>query len=404
MAELTTFEDFVRRVLTIVFWVLIALPMIILPIFYVFYVLPVEISCGFNMLACSQHIDWSIALYMFDPTKMNPLDPTSFISQAGLGVHSLLFRMSTFPGLTFAALFATFVIWYERKLLAKMQYRVGPLYAGRVGGILQPIADLFKLLFKEIVIPAKADKLFFIAPPFVMMALAGALVGTIPVGPNTFIAQSDYSLLIALAILSFFPLVSLMAGWASNNKFSFIGAIRALYQMVAYEIPLILSVIGVVILSGSLSLSGIAASQSKVWYILPMILGAIVFYITAMAEVERVPFDLPEADSELVAGWQTEYTSMLFGTINLATYIKLYAMSALFTLLFLGGWSGPAPIPGPIWFIIKTFVVVTFFLIPRGVNPRVRIDQLIGFGWIWLIGLGFANIFIAFLLKATGVL
>ncbi|MDG6996994.1 MAG: NADH-quinone oxidoreductase subunit NuoH [Nitrososphaerota archaeon] len=404
MAELTTFEDFVRRVLTIVFWVLIALPMIILPIFYVFYVLPVEISCGFNMLTCSQHIDWSIALYMFDPTKMNPLDPTSFISQAGLGVHSLLFRMSTFPGLTFAALFATFVIWYERKLLAKMQYRVGPLYAGRVGGILQPIADLFKLLFKEIVIPAKADKLFFIAPPFVLMALAGALVGTIPIGPNTFIAQSDYSLLIALALLSFFPLVALMAGWASNNKFSFIGAVRALYQMVAYEIPLILSVIGVVILSGSLSLSGIATSQGKVWYILPMILGAIVFYITAMAEVERVPFDLPEADSELVAGWQTEYTSMLFGIVNVATYIKLYALSALFTLLFLGGWSGPAPVPGPIWFIIKTFIVVTFFLIPRGVNPRVRIDQLIGFGWIWLIGLGFANIFIAFLLKATGVL
>lgn len=393
-----------RRVLTILFWVLIGLPMIILPLFYLFYVLPIEISCGFNMLTCSQHIDWSLALYMFDPTKMNPLDPNSFISQAGLGVHSILFRMSTFPGMTFAALFATFVIWYERKLLAKMQYRVGPLYAGRVGGILQPIADLFKLLFKEIVIPAKADKLFFIAPPFVLMALAGALVGTIPVGANTFIAQSDYSLLIALAILSFFPLVALMAGWASNNKFSFIGAVRALYQMVAYEIPLILSVIGVVILSGSLSLSGIADSQNQVWYIVPMILGAIVFYITAMAELERIPFDLPEADSELVAGWQTEYTSMLFGTINLATYIKLYAMSALFTLLFLGGWSGPEPIPGPIWFIIKTFIVVTLFLIPRGANPRVRIDQLIGFGWIWLIGLSFANIFVAFVLKATGVL
>ncbi len=404
MAEITTFEQFVRRVLEIVFWVLIILPMVFLPLFYFFYVLRVEISCGFNLLNCSQHIDWSLALYMFDPSKLNPFDPSSFISQMGLGAHSVLFRVSTFPGLTFAALFATFVIWYERKLMAKMQYRVGPLYAGRIGGILQPIADLFKLLFKEIVVPAKADRLFFLAPSFAMMALAGALVGIIPLSSHTFIAQSDYSLLIALAILSFFPLIALLAGWASNNKFSFLGAVRALYQMVSYEIPLVLSVIGVVILSGSLSLSTIAQAQNKVWYILPMILGAIVFFITATAEVERVPFDLPEADSELVAGWQTEYTGMLFGTIQLATYIKLYGLSAIFTLLFLGGWSGPAPIPGPIWFIIKTLIVVTIFLLPRGANPRVRIDQLIKFGWVWLIGLAFANIFIAVLLKAAGLL
>lgn len=405
MAELTTFEDFVKRVLTIVFWVLIILPMVILPIFYFFYVLPIEISCGFSMLNCTRHIDWSLALYMFDPSKMNPLDPNSFISQAGLGIHSLLFRAGAFPGLTFAALFATAVIWYERKLLAKMQYRVGPLYAGRVGGILQPIADLFKLLFKEIVIPARADKLFFLATPFAMMAISGGLVAVIPLGADTYIAQSPYSLLIALALLGFFPLVTLLAGWSSNNKFSFMGAVRALYQMVSYEIPLILSVLGVTILAGSMDLYGIATAQEhSIWYIVPMILGAIVFYITAMAELERVPFDLPEADSELVAGWQTEYTSMVFGTINLATYIKLYALSSLFTLLFLGGWAGPTLVPGPIWFILKTLVVVTFFLIPRGINPRVRIDQLIGLGWVWLMGLSFANIFIAALLKATGIL
>ncbi|MHB8566756.1 MAG: NADH-quinone oxidoreductase subunit NuoH [Nitrososphaerales archaeon] len=404
MPEITTFEQFVRRVLEIVFWVLVLLPMVILPIFYFVYVMQVEISCGFKLLNCSNQINWSLALYMFDPTKMNPFDPNSYISQIGLGASSVLFKMSTFPGLTFASVLASFVIWYERKLLAKMQYRVGPLYAGRVGGIFQSFADLFKLLFKEMVIPARADKLFFLAVPFSMMALSGALLAIIPIGPTTFIAQSSYSLLIALAVLSLFPLVTLLAGWASNNKFSFIGGIRALYQMISYEIPLILSVLGVIILSRSLDFAGIVNAQGTIWYVFPMILGAIVFYIAALAELERVPFDIPEADSELVAGWLTEYTSMNFGVINLATYIKLYALSSLFTLLFLGGWSGPAPVPGVVWFLIKAIIVLTVFILPRGFSPRVRLDQLIGLGWVWLIALSFANIFIAVLLRATGIL
>ena len=156
-----------------------------------------------------------------------------------------------------------------------MQYRTGPMYAGRVEGCLQSFADLFKLLFKEIVIPAKADALFFMAVPFAMMALAGALLATIPVGPANYISNSPYSLLIALAIISFFPIVTVLAGWASNNKFSFIGGIRALYQMISYEIPMILSLLGVVILSGgSLNLIDIVNSQGKVWFIIPMMIGA----------------------------------------------------------------------------------------------------------------------------------
>ena len=296
------------------------------------------------------------------------------------------------------------VIWYERKLLAKMQYRIGPLYAGRLEGVLQSFADLFKLLFKEVVIPAKADPLFFMSVPFAMMALAGALLATIPVSPVNYISNSPYSLLIAIAIIGFFPLVTVMAGWASANKFSFIGGIRALYQMISYEIPLIISVLSIVILSGgSLSLMSIVSAQGRIWFIIPAILSAIVFYITAMAEVERIPFDLPEADSELVAGWLTEYTSMTFGVINLAIYIKLYALSALFTILFLGGWIGPAPVPGAVWFVIKTLIVLTIFIIPRGFNPRVRIDQLIGLGWLWLIGLAFLNVFIVVVLRAAGL-
>jgi NADH-quinone oxidoreductase subunit H len=388
-------------VLVIVFWVLVILPMVALPIFYLIYVLPVEFQCNFSVLNCTHRIDWSVALYMFDPSKMNPFDPNSYLSQIGLGANGLLFKLSTFPGFTFAALLSSMVIWYERKLLAKMQYRIGPLYAGRVEGVFQSFADLFKLLFKEIVIPARADRLFFVAAPFAMMALSGGLLGIIPIGPTTFIATSPYSLLIVIAIISFFPIVALLAGWASNNKFSFIGAMRALYQMISYEIPLIISVLGVVVLAGSLDFFQIVNAQNRIWYIGPMILGAIVFYITAMAEVERIPFDLPDADSEIVAGWQTEFTSMVFGVIQLATYIKLYALSALFTLLFLGGWNGPAMIPGVVWFLIKTLIVETIFIIPRGANPRIRIDQLIKFGWVWLIVLAFINFFIAIALKAA---
>lgn len=404
MAAITNFEDFVKRVLVIVFWVLIILPMVILPIFYVFYVMPIEIHCNFSLLNCNEKINWSLALYMFDPTKMNPLDPNSYISSIGLGATSPLFRVSTFPGLTFAALLSSMVIWYERKLLAKMQYRVGPLYAGRLEGVLQSFADLFKLLFKEIVIPANADSLFFMSVPFAMMAASGALLAVIPVSPTNFIASSPYSLLIAIAVLGFFPIITVLAGWASSNKFSFIGGIRALYQMISYEIPLIISVLAVVILSGgSLNFFGIVNAQDKIWFIAPAILSAIVFYITAMAEVERIPFDLPEADSELVAGWLTEYTSMVFGVINLAIYIKLYALSSLFTILFLGGWAGPAPVPPFAWFIIKTLIVMTIFIIPRGFNPRVRLDQLIRLGWLWLIGLAFVNVFIAVILRASGI-
>jgi NADH-quinone oxidoreductase subunit H len=405
MPEITNFEQFVKRILEILFWVLIILPMVVLPIFYLVYVLQVEVQCNFALLNCSHQVNWSLALNMFNPMQMNPFDPSSMISQMGLSSTSVLFKSGFFPGLTFASVLSSFVIWYERKLLAKMQYRTGPMYAGRLEGWLQSFADLFKLMFKDIVIPAKADALFFISVPFAMMALAGALLATIPVGPANYISDSPYSLLIALAIISFFPIVTLLAGWASNNKFSFIGGIRALYQMISYEIPMILSLLGVVILShGSLNLIDVVNSQTRIWFIIPMIIGAIVFYITALAEVERVPFDIPEADSELVAGWLTEYTSMSFGVINLAIYIKLYAFSALFTVVFLGGWAGPAPIPGVLWFMIKTVIMLTIFIIPRGFNGRIRLDQLIGFGWVWLVALAFVNIFIAFALRAFGIL
>ena len=196
------------------------------------------------------------------------------------------------------------MIWVERKFIAKIQLRVGPQYAGRFGGILQNFADLFKLLFKEIVVPYRADKAVFLAVPLALMFVSGSLLALVPVGPTTYIANPSVGVILIFALMGFSPIIALLAGWASNNKYSLLGGLRALHQMVAYEIPMILSVLGVVVLSGSLSLIGVVDAQSRIWFILLQPLGAIVFYVALLAELERIPFDLPEADTELVAGWQ----------------------------------------------------------------------------------------------------
>jgi NADH-quinone oxidoreductase subunit H len=303
-----------------------------------------------------------------------------------------LFQILIFPGLLFALLFVMFMVWYERKLLAKMQVRVGPLYAGGFGGILQPIADFAKLLFKEIIVPRQADQLFFVLAPTLMMALSVSMLALVPLSPTSAIANSNVAVLMIVAILSLSPLIVIVAGWASNNKYSMIGGLRALHQMTSYAIPLSLSILGVVLMAGSFSLISIVESQKNVWFILLQPLGAIVFYLAALAELERVPFDIPEAETEIVMGWETEYSGINYGLIMTATYVKFYALAVLFTELFLGGWLGPAFIPASIWTILKTFVVVTAMMIPRGVYPRFRIDQMLRFGWTTLLPLSLINL------------
>ena len=277
------------------------------------------------------------------------------------------------------------------------------MYAGRDEGILQNIADFFKLAFKEIVIPNGVDRATFIAIPFALMAVAGALVALVPLSPTTYIANPSVGAILVFAILGFSPLVVLLAGWASNSKYPFLGGLRALHQMVAYEIPLILSLIGAVVLSGSLSLMNIVTAQNGLWFILLQPLGAIVFFVGALAELERIPFDLPEADTELVAGWQTEYTSMLFGTFQLANFSRMYVLAGLFTTFFLGGWLGPSVLPPEVWFVLKTTVVMLVMMLPRSIMPRVRIDMLLRTGWVRLLALSFANIFITMLIVSLGL-
>jgi NADH-quinone oxidoreductase subunit H len=391
---ITTFEDFIRRILKVVFWVVLLSVFILVPAYYLLFAylhLPLDIFA----LATVKPFD-------FLAFQLNLINTEPF---------KTIFALTVFPGFSFVAVYSTILMgWVERKFTAKIQLRTGPMYAGRFEGILQNVADFFKLAFKEIVIPNGVDKATFVAIPFALMAVAGALIALVPLSPTTYIANPSVGAILVFAILGFSPLIVLLAGWASNSKYPFLGGLRALHQLVAYEIPLVLSLVGVVILSGSLNLApltpngpSIVTAQSTVWYIFLQPLGAIVFFIGALAELERIPFDLPEADSELVAGWQTEYTSMLFGTFQLANFSRMYIMAGLFTTFFLGGWLGPAPVPPEVWFILKVTVVMLVMMLPRSIMPRVRIDILLRAGWVRLLALSFANIFITMIIVSLGV-
>ena len=370
------------------FWVVLLLPLVILPLYYVVYTF-----LGINLLDV-------FSLATTKPDKFIALQLQLISTEP---VKSL-FEFSTFPGFTFAALFSTiFMIWVERKFVAKVQLRVGPQYAGRFEGILQNFADLFKLIFKEIIVPDEADKAIFFAVPLALMFITGSLLSLVPLGPTTVLADPPIGAIFVFAIIGFTPLVVMLAGWASNNKYSFLGALRALHQMVAYEIPLLLSVVGVVLLAGSLDLMKIVTAQSGVWFIVLQPLGAIVFFVCMLAELERIPFDLPEADSELVAGWQTEYSGMAFGIFQLATYIKFYALAGIFTTFFLGGWYGPSLLPPEAWFVVKTFLVMLAMMVPRAVMPRVTIATLLRGGWTRLMFLTFLNLFVAMLIVSLGI-
>jgi NADH-quinone oxidoreductase subunit H len=404
------FGNFVGSLIWLIFWILIIVALVGLPIIFIilFYVpLP-----PVNGEVLTPYLFLSM---MVDPTRTLPI--IKFL------IHTDLFRIVVFPGFTYAALLAAATIFIERKFLAKMQLRVGPLYAGKIEGILQLVADGLKLISKEIIVPSGADKPIFWIAPIAFVATAAALAALIPVAPGWVAADLDVGLLAVFAIIGFFPLIALLFSWASNSKYPFIGGLRALHQMIAFEIPFILSALSVVILSGSLNLTDIANAQQEYWFILFLPISAFVFYISSLAELERIPFDLPEAESEIVAGWLTETSGMIYGLIQLGTYLKLYVLAALFVLLFLGGWAGPQIFPQEIipgytgekiynpttvnaifWFTLKTFGIIMLILLPRGINPRIRIDILLHTGWYKLIVLTFINIFIGLALIYSGIL
>jgi NADH-quinone oxidoreductase subunit H len=416
------FGNFVGSLIWLILWIIIIASLIALPlIFVILFYVPLP---PVNGEVLTPYLFLSMVV---DPTRTLPI--VHFI------IHTDLFRIAVFPGFTFAALMAAVTIFVERKFLAKMQLRIGPLYCGKVEGVLQLLADGLKLVSKEIIIPSGADKPIFWAAPIAYVATAAAVVALIPAAPGWVGANVNVGLIAVFAILGFFPLIALLFSWASNSKYPFIGGLRALHQMIAFEIPFFLSAISVVLLAGSLNLTDIAKAQQPYWFIFFLPISAFVFFISSLAELERIPFDLPEAESEIVAGWLTETSGMIYGLIQLGSYVKVYALSALFVILFLGGWAGPQIFPKELmpaahattapailqlltlqgvfngvtasaifWFAIKTFGIIMIMLFIRGINPRIRIDILLHTGWYKLIVLTFINMFIALALIYGGIL
>jgi NADH-quinone oxidoreductase subunit H len=285
---------------------------------------------------------------------------------------------------------AAMLVWFERRLLGFFQQRYGP---NRVGyfGILQSLADLIKILFKHDWIPPFADR-----PVFVLAPLIGAMAilmsfAVIPMAPGLVVSDSNIGLLFFLAMTSMAVYSVVLAGWASNNKYAVLGGMRAAAQTISYEVFMGGSLLGVVILSGSFKLSDIVLAQEGMWYIIPQFLGFVVFIIAGVAESHRLPFDLPEAETELAAGFHTEYSGIKFALFFLGEYLGMMLISMMITTLFLGGWLGPW-LPPFVWFVLKTMGLICFFILLRASLPRPRFDQLLEFGWKWMLPLALLNL------------
>ena len=284
------------------------------------------------------------------------------------------------------------LIWYERRLLSLIQDRYGP---NRVGpaGLLQVLADTFKILFKEDWVPPFADKRVFVVAPAIVMATALLSFIVLPVADGIVIADLNVGLLFVLAMSSLAVYSVVLAGWSSRSKYSLVGGLRAAAQMVSYEVFMGLSLVGVILVAGSFSLVQIVESQRGLWNIGPQFIGFVVFVVAGLAETRRLPFDLVEADSELVAGYHTEYSGMKFGMFLVGEYIAVTLISALIATLFFGGWLGPW-LPGLVWFLIKTGIFITFFIVVRGTFPRPRYDQLMELGWKVMLPLSLVNLLV----------
>lgn len=293
----------------------------------------------------------------------------------------------------------------ERKLLGKFQVRYGPNRVGPLG-LLQPLADGVKLLFKESFRPAQVDTIIYLVAPTISMVTALFVYAVIPFGPEVtlfgrrvplYVADVNVGILLILAASSIGVYGIILGGWASNNKYSLLGSLRSSAQLISYELALGLAVIAVVLSAGTLSLVEIVQAQQRVWFVALQPVGFLIFLIAAFAETNRAPFDLPEAEQELVAGYQTEYGGFKFAMFYFGEYIGIVTMSALATTLFWGGWNGPL-LPPLVWFALKCFVFIFFFIWLRATMPRVRHDQLMAFGWKFLVPLGLLNIVVTSIL------
>ena len=290
-------------------------------------------------------------------------------------------------------LIAAGLIWLERRTLALWQDRYGPNRTGPFG-TLQVVADMIKIFMKEDWIPQFADKKVFVVAPAILMITILLSFAVIPFTPEIGVVNLNIGLLFFLGISSFGAYSIVLAGWSSNNKYSLIGAVRGASQLISYEVFMAFSLMGVVMLAGSFNMHDIVLAQKGRWFFIPQFLGFIIFFIAGIAETRRLPFDIPEAESELVAGYHSEYSGMKFGMFFVGEYLGITLISAMTTTLFFGGWLGPGFLPPICWFLIKMFAFILFFILLRASLPRPRSDQLMALGWKVLFPLAMLNLLI----------
>ena len=297
-------------------------------------------------------------------------------------LDSLKILSLVFPVLIAVAM----IVWVDRRVWGLVQLRRGPNVVGPFG-LLQTVADALKYIFKEIVIPAGANKIIFILAPVVTMSLALLAWAVIPFGENIYVTNINVGVLYLFAVSSLGVYGIIMAGWASNSKYPFLGALRSAAQMVSYEVSIGFVIVTVLLCVGSLNLVDIVVAQKKIWFAIPLFPMFIIFFISALAETNRPPFDLPEAEAELVAGYQTEYSGMMYAMFWLGEYANILLMCAMGAILFLGGWLSPIDIypftlvPGAIWLILKILLLFFLFALVKAIVPRYRYDQLMRLGW-----------------------
>ncbi|HZR97688.1 MAG TPA: NADH-quinone oxidoreductase subunit NuoH [Chloroflexota bacterium] len=320
-------------------------------------------------------------------------------------VQIILALIGIAVAVTFVALLVMSQVWAERKLIARIQDRVGP---NRVGpfGIVQSVADAVKLLGKEDLIPKAADRVVFVLAPLAVMVPSLMIYAVLPFNWDATITRLDIGILYVLALATIPTIGIIMAGWASYNKYTLLGGMRAAAQLISYEVPEVLSVIPVVLIAGTLSLWGIAAAQQNAWFILAPVVGPlafITFFVSGIAEINRSPFDLPEAESEIIAGFHMEYSGMRFALFFLAEYANAFTVSAIAATLFFGGWQGWI-LPGYVWFFLKTYVLFLVMVWVRGTLPRLRYDQLMAFAWKVLLPITLINLALGAFVRELGIM
>jgi NADH-quinone oxidoreductase subunit H len=288
---------------------------------------------------------------------------------------------------------AAMLIWVERRLLSFWQERLGP---NRVGpfGLLQVVADMIKIFTKEDWVPPFADRFSFVLAPAIIMSVILLSFAVIPFGPNIGVVESNIGVLFILAMASLGAYSVMLGGLSSDNKYALLGSLRAAAQMVSYEVFMGISLLGVVALSGSFNLRTIVEAQEGMWFVIPQFIGFVIFLIAGVAESHRLPFDIPEAEQEICAGYHTEYSGMKFGMFFVGEYLGLVLVSSLITVLFFGGWMGPSFLPPIVWFALKSGMFIAFFILLRAAIPRPRYDQLMSYGWLFLLPLSLINLLV----------